>query len=179
MLDAARLSQFSVPTSELHVGLGGNSEPRRWAQFTATWMGLTEGCHYARVPVAGGTEIWFRDDVAEHVRFLNGGKAGGALYAILFSNKVVKVGRSERPYKRARVLSGQADGFGISTSLIWISRPHLRPISTERKLLDWCAANGRRVSGTNGASEYFHVDFDAAVAEGGRVIAEAMATEAA
>ncbi|MEU6342151.1 hypothetical protein ABZ883_14560 [Streptomyces sp. NPDC046977] len=86
-------------------------------------------------------------------------ETGPAIYAVRFSNDVVKVGYSARPLSRLRVHDRAARQMGIQIVQAWASEPHENARKNERLLIDFCAANAPRVTG-EGAGEYFAgIDF--------------------
>ncbi len=83
----------------------------------------------------------------------------GAIYVLELVGWGVKVGRSERPAERIKVLSIAARRDGLIPGRRWISQTHAIVNLSERMLIHRCAA----IATSQRSREYLHLDYDLAV----------------
>lgn len=90
----------------------------------------------------------------------------GYIYVVQFSTGVVKPGKAVDPENRLAHHARLAEFHGAPVVRSWVSEYHLGISKTERRLLRFCEATGRQLSG-----EYFtSLLFDSAREYGQRVV---------
>jgi hypothetical protein len=84
----------------------------------------------------------------------------GCIYVLRFSTDIVKVGKAVNPKSRIAHHGLIARVHGVTITESWASGVHRRHSATERQLIDYCKARGKRIA--VGAEYFTGVPFEAA-----------------